>query len=117
MKLSETQREFARDLVYLKIHILASGNEFTEGDSYRDPRVHGEYGVKGSYASAMSGHKRRLAGDVNLFIDGEYQTTTEAHRPYGEYWKSLNPLNIWGGDFTYKGRPRPDGNHYERKHK
>ena len=99
-------------MVYLKTHILTQGNEFTEGDSYRDPRVHGQYGIKVSYAAAKSAHKRRLAADINLYIDGEYQTTTEAHRPYGEYFKALHPDNIWGGDFH-----KPDGNHYERIHR
>ena len=56
---------------------------------------------------ANSCHYIRLAADLNLFIGGVYQDTTEAHRPLGEKWKTMHPLARWGGDF-----PRPDGNHY-----
>lgn len=116
MRLSEAQREFSRHLVYLKTHILASGDEFTEGDSYRDPRVHGQYGEKVAYGRSDSDHKLRLADDINLYIDGVYQTTTEAHRPYGEYWKALHPDNYWGGDLDSDGDGQgDDGNHYGRK--
>ena len=52
-------------------------------------------------------HYKRLAIDLNLFINGEYITTTEGHRPLGEYWESLHPKCTWGGRFK-----RPDGNHY-----
>jgi hypothetical protein len=34
-------------------------------------------------------------------------------RPYGEYWKSLNPLNRWGGDFKMK-KGKSDAGHFER---
>ena len=57
--------------------------------------------VKGSF------HYRRLAADLNLFINGKYQTTTKAHEKLGTYWKSLHPMCTWGGDFK-----RKDGNHY-----
>ena len=117
MRLSEVQREFSRDLVYLKIHILALGYEFTEGDSYRDPRVHGEQGEKKSYSSAKSAHKQRLADDINLFLDGVYLTDTEDYRFAGEYWKSIGPENRWGGDFDYnRDGQGDDGNHFSRRH-
>lgn len=56
----------------------------------------------------LTEHGNKLALDLDLFINGEYQGTSEAHRPLGEYWKTLHPLARWGGDF----QPRPDGNHY-----
>jgi hypothetical protein len=31
---------------------------------------------------------------------------SEVYRPAGEYWKSLHPLNRWGGDIP------GDGNHF-----
>lgn len=81
----------------------AQGYELTFGDAYRDPRVHGAYGEKKSYSASMSAHKQRLAVDFNLFKDGRYLTSTESHRPLGEYWKSIG--GTWGGDWN-------DGNHY-----
>lgn len=54
-------------------------------------------------------HGNKLALDQNLFINGVYQTTTEAWRPLGEYWESLHPLCRWGGRFG-------DGNHISIEH-
>lgn len=75
---------------------LELGFEVTLGDAYRDPRC--------PYGSASSRHKSRLALDLNLFLDGVYLTSTEDHRPLGEWWEAQG--GIWGGRFN-------DGNHYE----
>jgi len=52
-------------------------------------------------------HYIGLAKDLNLFIDGKYMTTTEAHLKMGEYWESIG--GTWGGRFK-------DGNHYSLTH-
>jgi hypothetical protein len=83
------------------------GYEFTFGDAYRDPRVHGEMGVKQEYGSAYSNHKQRLAIDLNLFKDGKFLTTDKDHEPLGLYWESIG--GAWGGRFN-------DGNHYSLEH-
>jgi hypothetical protein len=58
-------------------------------------------------------HLLGLAVDFDLYVDGVYQTRSEAHAAIGAHWKCLHPLARWGGDFKdAKGRPRPDGNHY-----
>lgn len=111
MTLGQKQRLFAKLVAQLIQHAYAQGYELTLGDAYRDPRVHGDVGVKKSYSSANSVHKQRLAIDLNLFKDGQYLTTTEAHKPLGQFWKSLHPLCHWGGDFS-----TPDGNHYSMTH-
>lgn len=56
-------------------------------------------------------HRKRLAIDLNLIINGQLASSVDDYRPLGEYWKSLNPLNRWGGDFVH---PRPDADHFER---
>ena len=48
-----------------------------------------------------------LANSLALYSDGVYQESTEAYRPLGEYWKSLDPDCCWGGDFK-----DADGNHF-----
>lgn len=111
MRLSEKQAEFARNIGRLITWAFENGYSLTFGDGYRAPSLHGDFGEKKAYGAAHSVHKLRLAVDFNLFIDGEYQTSTEAHRPLGEYWKSLHPLARWGGDF-----PGGDGNHYSFEH-
>lgn len=111
MTLGQKQRLFTYNLYLLTQWAYDHGYELTLGDAYRDPRVHGASGEKLSYSSANSNHKLRLAQDYNLFLDGAYLVDSEDHRPLGEFWKSLHPLNRWGGDFS-----RPDGNHYSMEH-
>lgn len=111
MTLGEKQRLFARLTGALIVYAYENGYELTYGDAYRDPRVHGQVGEKKSYSSAKSVHKDRLAVDFNLFHGGQYMTSSEAHRPLGEFWKSLHPDCRWGGDFS-----TPDGNHYSMAH-
>lgn len=109
MKLSEHQQKFSRHIALLILWAINEGYEVTFGDAYRDPRVHGPYGEKkdGSYATANSEHKRRLAVDLNLFKDGEYLGETEDHAPLGAFWEGLDEHNEWGGRWE-------DGNHYQR---
>ena len=96
MTLGQKQRKFTRMVADLIIFAYDQGYELSFGDAARmDNKGH----VKDSF------HYKRLAVDLNLFKDGEYLTTTEAHAPLGEYWKSLG--GTWGGDFE-----RKDGNHY-----
>lgn len=106
MGLGDAQRLFASRVPRLIDKIYEEGYECTIGDVFRDPRVHGKFGEKVGYAHPKSVHKLKLAIDLNLFKDGEYLSSTEAHRPFGEFWVSLDPENHrWGGEFD-------DGNHY-----
>lgn len=101
--LGEQQRRFVRLLPRLIDFAIAQGYELTIGDAYRDPRLFGVVGDRKGYGHARSAHKQRLAIDLNLFKDGEYLTSTEAHKPIGEFWESIG--GTWGGRFD-------DGNHY-----
>ncbi|HCN72072.1 MAG TPA: hypothetical protein DIS96_10270 [Pusillimonas sp.] len=107
MTLGQKQRKFTRMIADLICFAYSQGYELTFGDAYRDPRVHGHVGQKKSYSSANSLHKERLAVDFNLFKNGQYLTSTEDHRPLGEYWESIG--GAWGGRFN-------DGNHYSIEH-
>ncbi len=73
------------------------GYELTDGDSYRDPRVHGKVGEKMGYGHPRSNHKQRLAKDWNLFKDGKLIRTIKGYEPLGTFWESLHPLARWGG--------------------
>lgn len=105
--LGQKQRRFTRMVSLLIEFAYQQGYELTFGDAYRDPRVHGDVGVKKSYSSANSVHKSRLAVDFNLFKNGVYLTSTEDHRELGEFWESIG--GTWGGRFN-------DGNHYSLEH-
>lgn len=105
MTLRQRQSSFAQSAALLIQKAAELGFEVTLGDAYRDPRVHGEIGVKMGYGHMRSAHKQRLAIDLNLYKDGVYLESTEAHRPLGEWWESLASDHRWGGRFN-------DGNHY-----
>lgn len=109
MTLGQKQRHFTRMVGLLIEFAYQNGFELTVGDAYRDPRLHGEVGVKKGYGHPKSAHKQRLAIDFNLFKDGKYLDKTEDHQPLGEYWESLG--GSWGGRFQ-----TPDGNHYSLEH-
>ena len=108
MTLGQKQRKFTYMIAQLIEYAYQNDYELSFSDAYRDPRLHGEVGEKKSYSSANSLHKSRLAVDFNLFKDGQYLTTTEAHEPLGEYWESIG--GCWGGRFG-------DGNHYSLEHR
>lgn len=107
LSLGDKQRLFTKMLHELDIFMWGKGYEYTLGDSFRDPRVHGALGEKKGYGHARSGHKLRLAQDRNLFKDGVFLKTTEDHKECGEFWESLG--GSWGGRFN-------DGNHYSLEH-
>ena len=94
MSLQAKQSEFIKALGLLIQFAYHQGYELTGGDLWAT-RGHSE----------NSFHYKRLAIDLNLFFNGEYLTTTEAHLPLGEFWESIG--GTWGGRFT-----NPDGNHY-----
>lgn len=106
--LSDRQQEFTVAIAKLIMYADSLGYKLTFGDAYRDPRVHGEQGVKRSYSEGTSAHKQRLAVDFNLFINGVYRPDAEAHAALGAFWKSIG--GSWGGDF--KGKNGGDANHY-----
>ena len=96
MSRSDQQWAFLKALAKLIQYADRKGYKLTGGDLQSKP------GNKPKH-SENSYHYKRLAIDLNLFIDGKYQRSTEAHRPLGEYWEKLG--GTWGGRFN-------DGNHY-----
>lgn len=99
--LSNKQQNFTKCIGLLIAYASAKGYGLTFGDAYRDKRVHGEFGVKKSYAHKNSVHKVRLAVDFNLFVDGSYIQDGDhpAYIELGNFWKSLDNNARWGGDW------------------
>jgi len=104
MTLREKQSTFMWMLADLIRHADHLGYELTMGRGYVSPEANEAVG-----GHPESNHLNRLAIDLNLFKDGRFLRTTEAHRPLGEYWESIG--GAWGGRFA-KG----DGNHYSLEH-
>ena len=91
-ELRRKQSKFVHMTALLILHAEQLGYELTFGDAWAKDRH-----------KAGSFHYKRLAIDLNLFLDGVYLTDTESHTPLGRYWESIG--GTWGGRFR-------DGNHY-----
>jgi len=111
MKLSEKQQEFTKCIGKLIAYAYTHGYALTLGDAYRDARVHGEFGVKQSYAAKNSVHKIRLAIDLNLFVDDQY--VSDSNHPVwfelSKYWEGLHKSARSGLRFK-------DANHFSFTH-
>lgn len=105
MNLGQRQRLFGKLAPLLMMEIHSRGFEYTFGEAYRTPEQALIYAKQGR-GIARSLHQIKCAIDLNLFKDGVYLETTEAHRQFGEFWESLHPNCRWGGRYN-------DGNHYE----
>lgn len=79
------------------------------GEVKRPPEMQELYLKLGKTKVVHSKHEDCLAVDISLFIDGVYQTESEAYAPLGTFWKNLDPHNVWGGDW----KSFHDGNHFQ----
>ncbi|MDQ7768320.1 M15 family metallopeptidase [Serratia nevei] len=109
MTLSEKQQLFTKLIAQLILWADEKGYRLTFGEAYRTPEQAALNAKKGN-GIRNSLHTKRLAVDLNLFINGQYQTNSAAYLPLGEYWESIG--GSWGGRF----RDRPDGNHFSFEH-
>lgn len=108
MTLREKQSLFTILVAKLILQATESGYELTFGECYRSPEE-AERLAKEKKGIKNSLHSLRLAIDLNLFLDDKYLTSTEDHRPLGEWWELQHELCRWGGRFK-------DGNHYSLTH-
>lgn len=111
MTLRQKQSAFAFLSARLMIFMHQTGYEFTYGETYRSPqeaeRLYKLYKAgRGPRASLNSEHTKKLAIDLNLFKDGKFLKSTEAHKMFGEWWENQHINCRWGGRYG-------DGNHYE----
>ena len=108
MTLRQKQSIFARHVACLILQAEHLGYEVTFAEAYRTPEQAAANARRGT-GIKNSLHTQRLAIDLNLFRDGKYLSSTEAHRPLGEWWEKQHELARWGGRFR-------DGNHYSFTH-
>ncbi len=111
MKLLDKQFAFSRLVARLIQQANSMGYDVTLGECWR-PDVTAQFYADKGIGSKNSLHRLRLAIDINLFLDGKYLTSTEDHRPLGEWWEKQSTDDVecaWGGHFD-------DGNHYAIAH-
>lgn len=108
MKLSEKRCLFTRLIAELILWASKEGLDLALDQVKRSEAEAKANAAKG-IGIANSLHLMGLAADCNLYINGVYQSTTEAHAKIGAKWKTMHPLARWGGDWG-------DGNHYSLEH-
>jgi len=101
-KLLDQQQLFTFNIGKLISFAYSMDYKLTFGESFN---ANGIGHMKGSL------HYIRLAQDFCLFKNDSYLTNSGDYFQLGQYWKSLHPLNRWGGDFS-----NPDGNHFSMEH-
>ena len=104
--LREKQSRFARMVAHLILKAEEIGFEVTLGEAWRSDAEAVRLAGKGR-GIKRSLHCERLAIDLNLFVDGVWLQSTQAHEPLGAWWESVG--GVWGGRFG-------DGNHYSLMH-
>lgn len=108
--LSSKQMLFTQNLAKLIQYIKAQGYECALKEVYRPPKM-AEWYAKMGLGISNSVHCAGLAADLAIFKDGKYLTNSQDYYFAGAYWKTLDPLNRWGGDFKSQ-----DGNHFSMFH-
>lgn len=117
MTLGDKQRLFCRLVGEFIMWCYDNGYELSFGEAQRT-LAQAQINAANGSGIINSLHLKRLAIDLNLFLDSTpdrdddiYQTDSAAYAPLGQKWKSLHPLCRWGGDFH-----KPDGNHFSMEH-
>jgi hypothetical protein len=110
MSINKAQYIFSRNLAKLVDYIFEVGYNCTIREVYRTKEQAEIYAKEGK-GIVNSLHSLGLAADIYIskFLDKPPELSDiELYRKFGDYWKKLNPLNRWGGDFT-----RVDAVHFE----
>jgi hypothetical protein len=112
MNLNAEQNAFLSDVAKLIEFILNTDNGMliTGGELFRTSEQEQLYVNEGRSNTMNSNHLRRLAIDLNFIQGGQIIYAKDILQKYGDYWKSLNPTNRWGGEFSTIYDP----GHFER---
>ncbi len=109
--LREKQVRFLRYLARLILWAESQGYELTMSEGYVGDTDAADGDYDGPHMRGGA-HYNRVGIDLNLFIGGVWQkASTPEWQALGQYWKSLDPLCRWGGDFA-----SVDLNHFSLYH-
>lgn len=110
MKLQDEQWAFVNDVASLILYIHTHGFTASFGEVYRTPEQHAIYQLAGKTKSYFSQHQKRLAVDLNFFVNGLPETDIKILGPIGRYWESLYIGNKAGMFWKFY-----DPAHFERR--
>lgn len=110
MNLSNEQFEFIKDVSKLIEYCVNNNVKITGGELFRTKEQQDIYIKTGKSTTYNSNHLKRLAIDLNFFINEELCYDKKLLQHIGNYWESLNTKNKWGGNYkTFLDVP-----HFER---
>lgn len=113
MSLRTEQEAFLLDIIKLIQFSYTKGFTVTPGEFLRPVEMQEIYVKSGRSKTFDSYHLKRLAADLNMFLDGAYICDKKILQEVGDYWESLSPKNSWGGNWNiFKDVP-----HFERRAK
>ena len=121
MSLSDQQYEFGKDVILLLMFLHRKGIKYSLGECWRRPETQRILKEKGYSNVEGGGHQDKLAIDIFMWLNGKFMGYTWENRDrlifVGDFWKSLNPLNVWGGDWAIKTKSGlvSDLVHFERR--
>ena len=87
--MSVSQSIFAANAAKLILKMSEPPYSCTFGEAWRPPEMAAVY-AKDGRGIKNSLHCKRIAIDLNLFINGEYQKDSMAYKPFGDWWESLD---------------------------
>lgn len=109
MTLGEKQRLFMQMLGQFIVWIYQQPGYAVTGGELERSKAQADANAASGAGISKSLHLKRLAIDLNLFINGVYQTDSDSYKQLGEKWESMG--GSWGGRFS-----KPDGNHFSLEH-
>lgn len=112
-ELARRQRIFTRCFArFLTFALSIPGIEITLSEGYVGDTDAADGDYDGPHVKGGC-HYAKLAIDINLFDNGIWITNGDdpIYKRLGAYWKALDPLCRWGGDFKKK-----DSNHFSVAH-
>ena len=127
--LSDRQKLFTVNLAKMILKSVDLSFSLRLGEVERPIEMQEIYFKSGRSKTMNSRHIQRLASDFTIeyngrilfppgIIDDQYKKDLELCRPLGEYWESLHPDNVWGGDWNRNGvydESFKDPYHFEMK--
>lgn len=108
--LNAKQVQFTKNLAKLITYAARTGQDVILDEAKRS-RVVAEHYAQRGIGIKNSLHTIRLAADLIRYKDGRVTWEHSDYEDLGQYWKSLHPLNRWGGDFE-----RKDSVHFSMEH-
>jgi len=108
--LGEKQEIFSLNLGHLILFAYSKGYRIRMGEVLRT-QEQAELNAQKGTGISNSLHIIKLAADLNVFKDGEWLKESQDLWELGAFWKTLHPMNRWGGDWS-----KPDGNHFSMTH-